>query len=83
MAVRGESRVTYHGNRPTGNHSRPRLAHSDSARELADLLARGASIGRIAPGYYFRGGQLLVGLLRSLRAGIRILEIQRENRLRM
>jgi hypothetical protein len=26
---------------------------------------------------------LLVGLLRSLRAGIRILEIQRENRLRM
>ena len=83
MAVRGESRVTYHGNRPTGNHSRPRLAHSDPARELADLLARGASIGRSAPGYYFRGGKLLVGLLRSLRAGIRILEIQRENRLRM
>jgi hypothetical protein len=83
MAVRGESRVAYHGNRPTGNHSRPRLAHSDPARELADLLARGASVGRIAPSHYFRGGQLLVGLLRSLRAGIRILELQRENRLRM
>jgi hypothetical protein len=83
MAVRGKSRVTYHGNRPSGNHPRPRLTLSDPARELADLLARGASIGRIAPGHYFRGGQLLVGFLRSLRAAVRILEIQRENRLRM
>ena len=66
VAVRGESRVTYHGNRPAGNHPGARLAHSDPARELADLLARGASIGRIAPGHYFRGGQLLVGFLRTL-----------------
>ena len=77
VAVRGKSRVTYHGNRPAGNHSRPRLAHSNPARELADLLARGASIGRIAPGHYFRGGQLLVGFLRTLRAVVRILEIKR------
>jgi MobA/MobL family len=83
MAVRGKSRVTYHGNRPPGNHPRARLAHSDPARELADLLARGASIGRIAPGHHFRGGQLLVGFLRTLRAAVRLLEIQRENRLRM
>ena len=80
MAVRGESRVTYHGNRPAGNHSRPRLAHPNPPRELADLLARGASIGRIAPGHYFRGGQLLVGFLRSLRAVIRILEISDQQR---
>ena len=76
VAVRGKSRVAYHGNRPAGNHPRPRLAHPDPARELADLLARGASIGRIAPGHYFRGGQLLVGFLRTLRAVVRILEIE-------
>ncbi len=70
VAVRGKSRITYHGNRPAGNHPQPRLAHPNPARELADLLARGASIGRIAPGHYFRGGQLLVGFLRTLRAVI-------------
>jgi hypothetical protein len=75
MAVRGKSRVAYHGNRPAGNHSRPRLAHPNSARELADLLARGPSIGRITPGHYFRGGQLLVGFLRFLLAVIRLAEI--------
>jgi MobA/MobL family len=61
MALRGKSRLTYHGNRPAGNHPRPRLAHSNPARELADLLARGASIGRIAPGHHFRGGHCLSG----------------------
>ena len=35
------------------------------------------------PSHYFRGGQLLVGLLRALRAVVRAIEIQRENRLRM
>ena len=75
MAVRGESRITYHGNRPPGDHPRPRLAHSNPARELADLLARGASIGRIAAGHRFRGGQLLVGFLRTLRAVVRSLEL--------
>jgi hypothetical protein len=76
VAVRGRSRVAYHGNRPAGNHPRPRLAHPNPARELADLLARGTSIGRIAPGHYFRGGQLLVGFLRTLRAAMRILQIE-------
>ena len=49
MAVCGKSRVTYHGNRLAGNHPRPRPAHPNPARELADFLARGASIGRVAP----------------------------------
>ena len=80
LAVRGKSRITYHGNRPTGNHPRPWLARSNPARELANLLARGSTIGRIAPGHYFRGGQLLVGFLRSLRAVIRILEISDQQR---
>ncbi len=81
MAVRGKSRITYNGNRPAGNHPRSRLAHPNSARELADFLARGASIGRIASGHYFRGGQLLVGFVRTLRAVVRILEIeQRQHR---
>ena len=83
MAVRGKSRITYHGNRPAGNHPRPWLAHSNPARELADLVARGPSIGRIAPGHYFRGGQLLVGLLRTLRAVIRILEVEQRTRTRV
>ena len=78
MAVRGESRITYHGNRPPGDHPRPRLAHQNPARELADFLARRASIGRIAPGHYFRGGQLLVGFLRTLRALVRILKISEQ-----
>ena len=76
LAVRGKSRLAYHRDRPSGNHSRTRLAHSNPARELADLLARGASIGRIAPGHYFRGGQLLIGFLRTLRAATRTLEIE-------
>ncbi len=86
VAVRGESRVTYHGNRPAGNHPRPRLAHPNPARELADLLARGASIGRIAPGHYFRRGQLLVGFLRALRTVVRSLELRQcsgESRMRL
>ena len=78
LAVRGKSRITYHGNRPTGNHSKPRFAHPNPARELGYLLARGASIGRIAQGHYFRGGQLLVGLLRALRAIVRILQIEQQ-----
>jgi DNA polymerase III psi subunit len=78
VAVRGKSGAAHHGNRPAGNRSRTRLAHPNPARELADLLARGTSIGRIAPGHYFRGGQLLVGLLRTLRIVIRILEIAQQ-----
>jgi hypothetical protein len=80
MAARGESRVTYHRNRPSGDYPWPRLAHSNPARELAHLLARGASIGRIAPGHYFRGGQLLVGLLRTLCAVVRIIKLEQLNR---
>jgi hypothetical protein len=76
VAVPGKSRVAHHGNRPAANPSRRRPAHQDPARELAYLLARGASIGRIAPGHYFRGGQLLVGFLRTLRTVVRILEIE-------
>jgi hypothetical protein len=79
VALRGKSRVAYHGNRPAGNHPRPWLAHPNPARELAYLLARGALIGRIAPGHYFRGGQLLVGVLRTLRAVMRILEVAHPN----
>jgi hypothetical protein len=80
VAMRGKSRVTYHGNRPAGNHPRPRLAHPNPARELADLLARGASVGRFAQGHYFRGGQLLVGFLRTLRAVVQIFEINEQQR---
>ena len=80
VAVRRKSRVTYDGNRPPGNHPRPRLAHPNPTRELADLFARGASIGRIAPGHYFRGGQLLVGFLRTLRAVARIVVSERQRR---
>ena len=86
MALRGESRVTYHRDRPFGNHSRTGLAHSNPARELADLLARGASIGRIAAGHHFREGQLLIGFLRTLRVAIRILEMEhpiRASRMRL
>ncbi len=83
VAVRGASRIAYHGNRSARNHPWARLAHSDPARELADLLARGASIGRIAPGHYFRGGQLLVGFLRTLRAALRSLEINKQQRARI
>ena len=83
VAVRGESRVTYHGNQPAGNHPWTRPAHPNPARELADFFARGASIGRIAPGNYFRGGQLLVGFLRTLRAVIRVLEIEHQQHKRV
>jgi len=76
VAVLGESRVTYNGNRPSGDHPGERFAHTNPARELARLLARGASIGRIAPGHYFRGGQLLVGFVRTLHAVTQILEIE-------
>ena len=76
VAVHGESRDTYHGNRPSRDHPGARFAHTNPTRELARLLARGASIGRIAPGHYFRGGQLLVGLLRTLRAVVQTLELQ-------
>ena len=75
VALRGESRVAYHGNRSAGDNPWPRLAYSDPARKLAHLLARGASIGRIAEGDYFRRGQLLIGFLRTFRAVIRVLEI--------
>ncbi|MDD5200537.1 MAG: MobA/MobL family protein [Terrimicrobiaceae bacterium] len=78
MAVSGKSRHTHNGNRPAGNRSRTRPARTYAGRELARLLAGRASIGRIAQGHHFRGGQLLVGLLRTLRVVIRILEIEQQ-----
>ncbi len=78
VAVSGKSGIARHGNRPAGNRSRARPARSCAGRELAPLLAGGASIGRIAQGHHFRGGQLLVGLLRTLRVVIRILEIEQQ-----
>jgi MobA/MobL family len=80
VAVRGEPCVTYHRNRSPGNHPGARFAHSNPAGELAHLLARGASIGRIAPGHYFRGGQLLVGFLRFLRTILRSDEFEQGKR---
>ena len=74
VAVRGKPRPAHDRNRPATNPSGTRPAYQNPARELAYLLARGASIGRIGPGHYFRGGQLLVGFLRTLRAVVRILE---------
>ena len=54
VAVRGKSRLTYHGNRPM--EIIPAAAcTSEPGKRLADFLARGASIGRIATGHYFRG----------------------------
>ena len=76
MAVRGKPGVAHDGNRFVGNGTGTRSAYPNPARELAGLLARGASISGIASGHYFRGGQLLVGLLRTLRAVIGILEIE-------
>jgi hypothetical protein len=78
LALRRELRVTYHENRPPRDRPWPRLGYSDPARDLARLLTRGASIGRIAPDHYFRGGQLLVGLLRSLRFITRSAEIEQQ-----
>ncbi len=78
VAVRGKSRAARHRNRLAGNRSRTRLAHQNSARLLADLLARGASVRRIDQGHYFRGGQLLVGFLRTLGFVIRSLEIEQQ-----
>ncbi len=80
VAVSGKPCDSSHGNRPSGNRSRTRLAHPNPARELVDLLARGASIGRIAPGHHFRGGQLLVGVLRTLRFFIHLLESEQQQR---
>jgi hypothetical protein len=66
------------GNRPSGSRSRPRSSYPHPARELACFLTQGASIGRINSGYHFRGGQLLVGVLHSLRLFIRILESEQQ-----
>jgi hypothetical protein len=78
VAVSGKSGAADHRNRPAGNRSRARPARPYAGRELARLLAGGASIGRIAQGHHFRGGQFLVGLLRTLRVVIRILEIEQQ-----
>jgi hypothetical protein len=78
VAVSGEPGVAHHGNRHARNRSRPRPPRPNTAGELVGLLARGASIGRIAQGHHFRGGQLLVGLLRTLRIVIRALEIEQQ-----
>ncbi len=78
MAVSGKSGIAHHGNRPARNRPRTRPARPNTAGELVGLLARGASIGRIAQGHHFRGGQLLVGLLRTLRIVIRVLEIEQQ-----
>lgn len=78
VAVSGEPGVAHHGNRHARNRSRTRPARPNTAGELVGFLARGASIGRIAQGHHFRGGQLLVGLLRTLRIVIRALEIEQQ-----
>lgn len=78
MAVSGKPRHTDHRNRSAGNRPWARPARPNPAGELAYLLARGASVGRIGQGHHFRGGQLLVGLLRTLRVVIRILEIEQQ-----
>jgi hypothetical protein len=78
VAVSGKSGIARHGNRPAGNRARSRSARPNPAGELARLLAGGASIGRIGQGHHFRGGQLVVGLLRTLRVVIRILEIEQQ-----
>ena len=78
VAVSAKSRRADHRNRPARNRARSRPARPYAGRELAHLLAGGASIGRIAQGHHFRGGQLLVGLLRTLRIAIRALEIEQQ-----
>ena len=78
MAVSGKAGPADHRNRPSGNHPRTRTARPNTAGELVSLLARGTSIGRIASGHHFRGGQLLVGLLRSVRVLIHILESEQQ-----
>jgi len=78
MALSGKPGLADHGNRPSGNRPRSRPAYPNTAGELVGLLARGASIGRIASGHHFRGGQLLVGLLRSLRILIRTLKSEQQ-----
>jgi MobA/MobL family len=76
VVVFEESSAAHNGNRPARNPARTRSARPHAGRELARLLAGGASIGGIAQGHHFRGGQLLVGVLRTLRVVIRILEIE-------
>ncbi|MBE2203527.1 MAG: MobA/MobL family protein [Chthoniobacterales bacterium] len=78
VAVSGKPGVAHHGNRHARNRSWTRPARPNTAGELVGLLARGASIGRIAQGHHFRGGQLLIGLLRTLRIVIRALEIEQQ-----
>ena len=78
LAVRGKPRSAHHRNRTAGSRSGARPAHQNPARLLADLLARGASVGRIAQGHHYRGGQLLVGFLRTLGFVIRSLEIEQQ-----
>lgn len=74
VALSGKPGSPSHGNRPPGNRSRLRSSHPNSAGKLARFLAKRASITRIDPGYHFRGGQLLIGALHTLRLFIRILE---------
>ena len=78
MAVSGKQGAPSHGNRPSGSRSRARSPYPHPAKQLACFLAQGASIGRINSGHHFRGGQLLVGILHSLRLFIRILESEQQ-----
>lgn len=78
MAVPGKAGPADHRNRSFGNRTRTRPARPNPAGELVSLLARGTSIGRIASSHHFRGGQLLIGLLRSVRVLIHILESEQQ-----
>ncbi|HRJ73402.1 MAG TPA: MobA/MobL family protein [Terrimicrobiaceae bacterium] len=78
VALSGKQGSASHGNRPPRNRPRPRSSHPNSAGELARFLAKRASITRIDPSYHFRGGQLLIGALHTLRLFIRILESEQQ-----
>jgi hypothetical protein len=78
LALSGKQGSTSHGNRPPRNRARSRSPRQNPAGELARFLAKGASIGRIDPSHHFRGGQLLIGALHTLRLFIRILESEQQ-----
>jgi hypothetical protein len=78
VAVSAKSRGADHRNRSARNRARSRPARPHAGRELARLLAGGTAIAGIAQGHHFRGGQLVIGLLRTLRIVIRILEIEQQ-----
>lgn len=78
MAVSGTAGSSAVGSRPSRNRSRARSPYPHPARELARFLAKRAPIGGINPGYHFRGGQLLVGALHTIRFFIGFLESEQQ-----